>query len=201
MNKKVENLNNVPTSTYEVSLCFDEESELKIWKLIRQVSEITNNFYRIEKEIPPHITLGMFRATETQRGSLVEKVQRFSFEFQKNFSVEQKTIELNCLDSFKNRILFLTLQNDKSFKNQNQKNDVLFELNKILHCEILQDFVPANNNLYLPNNFFPHCTIATGLSLAQMNNVFENKTVLNIPNQLFLNKISLATHSPFEYIL
>ena len=53
--------------TYEVSLYFEKDSELKIKNLIRQIADVTQNFYRIEKEIPPHITLGMFKATETQK--------------------------------------------------------------------------------------------------------------------------------------
>lgn len=182
--------------TYEVSLYFEKDSELKIKNLIRQIADVTQNFYRIEKEIPPHITLGMFKATETQKGNLKKVIIKLQDEFN-NFEKKEKMLNMNKLDSFKNKILFLTFQ-----QNQNaNKESVLFYLNKLIHSALLKDLSPANNNLYLPQNFYPHCTVATGLSLKQINKIFDDEQKLEIPKQLVFNRISLAVHNPFEIIL
>ena len=120
--------------TYEVSLYFEKDSELKIKNLIRQIAAVTQNFYRIEKEIPPHITLGMFKATETQKGNLKKVIKKLQDEFN-NFEKEEKMLNMNKLDSFKNKILFLTFP-----QNQNaNKESVLFYLNKLIHSELLKD--------------------------------------------------------------
>ncbi|MBR2106492.1 MAG: hypothetical protein IJ937_04410 [Treponema sp.] len=182
--------------TYEVSLYFEKDSELKIKNLIRQIAAVTQNFYRIEKEIPPHITLGMFKATETQKGNLKKVIKKLQDEFN-NFEKEEKMLNMNKLDSFKNKILFLTFP-----QNQNaNKESVLFYLNKLIHSELLKDLSPANNHLYLPQNFYPHCTVATGLSLKQINKIFDDEQKLEIPKQLVFNRIALAVHNPFEIIL
>ncbi len=49
---------------YLVSLYFDEETERILQKLIRRTAEKTGNFYMLEHEIPPHLTIA---ACKTKR--------------------------------------------------------------------------------------------------------------------------------------
>ena len=169
--------------TYEVSLYFEKDSELKIKNLIRQIADITQNFYRIEKEIPPHITLGMFKASENQEPSLIKIVQQFNSFFQNTFSQNEKEIIIKDSNFFKRKIFYLQFQ---------QNNNIISKLNELLHFEFLKDFSPANNKMYLPSFFYPHCTIATGLSFSQIKLINDNKDKFSIPYSLFIDKISLA---------
>ncbi len=80
--------------TYSVSLFFDEKSTAELEALILQVAQITKNDYVVKNKIPPHITIGMFKATKSQERQLVEFIHKINFEYS---SILQKKKMLSVL--------------------------------------------------------------------------------------------------------
>ena len=179
------------SQTYSVSLFFDEKSTAELLDFILQVAQITKNDYVVKNNIPPHITLGMFKATKNQEWQLVEIIQKFNSEFQLFFEKKENVLYFEKLDILKNKIAFLSFAANQS---------IIFELNQKLHNSFLPGFPAACNNLYLPQVFFPHCTVATGLSkthLALLQDV-QNKNQMKIPKFVHVSKISLAIRHPYQ---
>lgn len=179
------------SQTYSVSLFFDEKSTAELLDFILQVAQITKNDYVVKNNIPPHITIGMFKATKNQEWQLVEIIQNFNSEFQLIFEKKENVLFFEKLDILKNKIAFLSFAANQS---------IIFELNQKLHNSLLLDFPAACNNLYLPQVFFPHCTVATGLSkthLALLQDV-QNKNQMKIPKFVHVSKISLAIRHPYQ---
>ena len=179
------------SQTYSVSLFFDEKSTAELLDFILQVAQITKNDYVVKNNIPPHITLGMFKATKNQEWQLVEIIQKFNSEFQPIFEKKENVLCFEKLDILKNKIAFLSFAANQS---------IIFELNQKLHNSLLPDFPAACNNLYLPQVFFPHCTVATGLSkthLALLQDE-QNKNQIKIPKFVHVSKISLAIRHPYQ---
>lgn len=179
------------SQTYSVSLFFDEKSTAELLDFILQVAQITKNDYVVKNNIPPHITLGMFKATKNQEWQLVEIIQKFNSEFQPIFEKKENVLCFEKLDILKNKIAFLSFAANQS---------IIFELNQKLHNSLLPDFPAACNNLYLPQVFFPHCTVATGLSkthLALFQDA-QNKNQMKIPKFVHVSKISLAIRHPYQ---
>ena len=179
------------SQTYSVSLFFDEKSTAELLDFILQVAQITKNDYVVKNNIPPHITLGMFKAAKNQEGQLVEIIQKFNSEFQPIFEKKENVLCFEKLDILKNKIAFLSFAANQS---------IIYELNQKLHNSFLPDFPAACNNLYLPQVFFPHCTVATGLSkthLALLQDV-QNKNQIKIPKFVHVSKISLAIRHPYQ---
>lgn len=179
------------SKTYSVSLFFDEKSTAELLDFILQVAQITKNDYVVKNNIPPHITLGMFKATKNQEWQLVEIIQEVNSEFQPFFEKKENVLCFEKLDILKNKIAFLSLAANQS---------IIFELNQKLYNSLLPDFPAACNNLYLPQVFFPHCTVATGLSkthLALLQDV-QNKNQIKIPKFVHVSKISLAIRHPYQ---
>lgn len=179
------------SQTYSVSLFFDEKSTAELLDFILQVAQITKNDYVVKNNIPPHITIGMFKATKNQEWQLVEIIQKFNSEFQPIFEKKENVLCFEKLDILKNKIAFLSFAANQS---------IIFELNQKLHNSLLPDFPAACNNLYLPQVFFPHCTVATGLSkthLALLQDV-QNKNQMKIPKFVHVSKISLAIRHPYQ---
>ena len=179
------------SQTYSVSLFFDEKSTAELLDFILQVAQITKNDYVVKNNIPPHITLGMFKATKNQEWQLVEIIQKFNSEFQLFFEKKENVLYFEKLDILKNKIAFLSFAANQS---------IIFELNQKLHNSLLPDFPAACNNLYLPQVFFPHCTVATGLSkthLALLQDA-QNKNLIKIPKFVHVSKISLAIRHPYQ---
>ena len=163
--------------TYAISLFFDEQSTVKLTSLINSVAEITDNFYVVKNNIPPHITLAMFK----------EKTQP-----QQSVQTEQN------LEIFKNKNLFL---HSTEFTTENKQNNLIYSINAKLHNNLHTNFTPASNNLYLPQNYFPHCAIATGLTTSQQKTLLQNKEKLNLPITVIPKNISLAIRHPYKIIL
>ena len=179
------------SQTYSVSLFFDEKSTVELLDFILQVAQITKNDYVVKNNIPPHITIGMFKATKNQELKLVEIIQKINSEFQPIFEKKENVLCFEKLDILKNKIAFLSFAANQS---------IIFELNQKLHNSLLPDFPAACNNLYLPQVFFPHCTVATGLSkthLALLQDA-QNKNQMKIPKSVKVSKISLAIRHPYQ---
>lgn len=182
--------------TYAISLFFDDDSTQNLNSLINSIAEITENFYVVENRIPPHITLGMFKGTKESEEKLCEFIKKMNEDF--NLDFLEKTIALDKLDFFNNKIAVLCSSQKKDCK----EISFLYELNKNLHNLLLPlpDFAAACNNLYLPENYFPHCAVASGLSSTQLKKLLQKQTELNLPLEVHPQKISLAIRKPYKII-
>lgn len=181
------------TLTYSVSLFFDEDSTVELSNFILQVAQITKNDYVVKNNIPPHITIGMFKATKNQEGQLLQVIQKINFEFQPFFEKKENVLCFEKLGTLKNKIAFLSFATNQS---------IVFTLNQKLHNSLMPDFPAACNNMYLPQVFFPHCTIATGLSKTQLALLqdAQNKNLIKIPKSVQVAKISLAIRHPYQEV-
>lgn len=181
------------TRTYSVSLVFDEKSTVELSNFILQVAQITKNDYIVKNNIPPHITIGMFKATKNQEGQLVEIIKKINSDFQPIFEKKENVLCFEKLGTLKNKIAFLSFAT---------KQSLIFSLNQKLHNSLMPDFPAACNNMYLPQVFFPHCTIATGLSKTQLALLqdAQNKNLIKIPKLVQVAKISLAVRHPYQEV-
>lgn len=181
------------TRTYSVSLFFDEDSTVELSNFILQVAQITKNDYVVKNNIPPHITIGMFKATKNQEGQLVEIIKKINSDFQPIFEKKENALVFEKLGTLKNKIAFLSFAT---------KQSLIFSLNQKLHNFLMPDFPAACNNMYLPQVFFPHCTIATGLSKTQLALLqdAQNKNLIKIPKSVQVAKISLAVRHPYQEV-
>ena len=181
------------TRTYSVSLFFDEKSTVELSNFILQVAQITKNDYVVKNNIPPHITIGMFKATKNQEGQLVEIIKKINSDFQPIFEKKENVLCFEKLGTLKNKIAFLSFATNQS---------IVFTLNQKLHNSLMPDFPAACNNMYLPQVFFPHCTIATGLSKTQLALLqdAQNKNLIKIPKSVQVAKISLAIRHPYQEV-
>lgn len=181
------------TRTYSVSLFFDEKSTAELSNFILQVAQITKNDFMVKNNIPPHITIGMFKATKNQEGQLVEIIKKINSDFQPIFEKKENVLCFEKLGTLKNKIAFLSFAT---------KQSLIFSLNQKLHNFLMPDFPAACNNMYLPQVFFPHCTIATGLSKTQLALLqdAQNKNLIKIPKSVQVAKISLAIRHPYQEV-
>ncbi len=100
------------------------------------------------------MTLGMFKAES-------EKILLPAFEtFCNAFSFAEREIIFDRAETFMDKALFLLP--DKA------SESFLSKANQILCKEFSSTAHPANNGLYLPENYFPHIALATGLSTQQL---------------------------------
>ncbi len=140
--------------TYAVSLHFSAEAENTIESLVQGLAQACKNDFRIKNKIPPHLTLGMYKAES-------EKVLLPAFEsFCKGFSFAEREIIFARAETFMDKAIFLLP--DKA------SESLLKEANQILCKEFSFVTQPANNGLYLPENYFPHIALGTGLSKPQL---------------------------------
>lgn len=181
------------TRTYSVSLFFNEKSTVELSNFILQVAQITKNDYVVKNNTPPHITIGMFKATKNQEGQLVEIIKKINSDFQPIFEKKENVLCFEKLGTLKNKIAFLSFAT---------KQSLIFTLNQKLHNSLMPDFPAACNNMYLPHDFFPHCTIATGLSKTQLVLLqdAQNKNLIKIPKSVQVAKISLAIRHPYQEV-
>lgn len=181
------------TRTYSVSLFFNEKSTVELSNFILQVAQITKNDYVVKNNIPPHITIGMFKATKNQEGQLLQVIKKINSDFQPIFEKKENVLCFEKLGTLKNKIAFLSFAT---------KQSLIFSLNQKLHSFLMPDFPAACNNMYLPQVFFPHCTIATGLSKTQLALLqdAQNKNLIKIPKLVQVEKISLAIRHPYQEV-
>lgn len=172
--------------TYSVSLFFDEKGQCNLKKLISDVSQITGNNYMVINEVPPHITLGMFKACDEELKELVTIVEAVS---KIPFEIKLKKLEI---ETFRNKLLVL--------KVDSYATEMLNLLNKKLHNQCLKKFSAGCNNLYMPGNFFPHIAIASGLTNVQMEKAicYMKDKLQNI--ELEIKRMSLAQRHPYKVI-
>lgn len=179
-----------PTSTYAVTLYFDPESTTLIRSAISHLAEICGNDYMIQNEVPPHLTLGMFHASDADLEKLENLFRDFSKKAGRTFPVD-----FSGADSFMDKVIFLSLKKDSP------TFTFLKDLNSSLHEMFIPHFEAGDNRNYLPQNWVPHIALAVKLSHSQFEkgiSLFE-KSIL--PQSAKVISLGLARCNPYKEIL
>lgn len=148
-------MKNQDSSTYAITLYFDESVTNQIRALTSDLAAITSNDYMIANSVPPHLTLGMFHADDSELEKLEALFGEFVRAVQNEFTGRELPIAFAGPDNFLDKVIFL--------KPEAACRDVLCHLNEQLHQLFLPHFEPADNRNYLPGNWVPH--VALGVKL------------------------------------
>lgn len=169
-------------NTYAISLHFPPDVNQMISSAVKSIAVATGNSFILEKNIPPHITLGAFHASKNDESKLISIVEEFS----KN----QKTgaIQFKEIGNFKKKVLFL----------KPEKNAFLSQINSELHLLMLSEFEKAENGYYLPENWLPHTTLATRLNQNLFGKAFRIAEQIRLPLETCANEIAVYKCSPFK---
>ena len=180
---------NVSHSTYAVSLYFDGESASKISCCVKETAEASENFYLTEHEVPPHMTLGVFHASDDELEKLKSLFKEFASKIGRTF-----TVGFDGADSFLGKVIFLRISEESRTH--------LSELNSILHDFLLPDFEAGDNRNYLPQNWMPHVALAVKLNSVQFKSGMNFLKAHNelIPTVANVVSIGLARCNPYEEI-
>lgn len=162
-------------SEYAIILYFDDHTNTIFQNMIDKIAVETGNYYMINNQIPPHVTIGAFFA---------EKEPKLS-EFTEKINVGE--IAFNDLGSFEPYVLFVAPE----------KNDYLRNCNIILSARF-NDLGYEEDQLYTIDNWIPHLTLATKLNAEQIEKArsFANFT----PFSGQVEKIALVKCNPFREI-
>ena len=166
--------------TYAVSLHFGQEVNEIIQSTMNAIADQTGNRFMIENKVPPHITIGAFHAAKSQEANLLALVEDFT-RGQRSGSVQFCEV-----GNFNNKVLFL----------KPQKNDFLTGLNTHLHTLLLPEFSKAENGYYLPDIWYPHTTLATGLSSSQFEKALGIAREITLPLDAATGELAVYQCSP-----
>ena len=167
--------------TYAVSLHFSQKVNDIVISTLQAIADKTGNRFMIENKIPPHITIGAFHAAREEEAKLLQLVE--------DFARDQKagSVQFSEVGDFNGKVLFL----------QPEKNNFLSEINKKLHTLLLPKFEKAENGYYLPDIWFPHTTLATGLNQTQFSKALELAEKITLPLEAKIHDIGFYQCSPF----
>ena len=142
---------NKPSNTYAITLYFDDTATTQIHTLTTDLAAITSNDYMIANSVPPHLTLGMFHADDSELEKLETLFGEFVRAVQNEFAERELPIAFDGTDNFLDKVIFL--------KPEDACRNNLCHLNKQLHKLFLPHFEPADNRNYLPGNWVPHVAL------------------------------------------
>lgn len=180
--KETKNMEDSSLNTYAISLQFPQNVNQMISLAVKSIAVATGNTFIIEKNIPPHITLGAFHALKNDESKLILMVEEFSKK-QKASIIQFKEIE-----NFKKKVLFL----------KPKKNAFLSQINSELHLLMLSEFEKAENGYYLPKVWLPHTTLATRLNKSQFEKALEIAEKIRLPLETCASEIVVYQCSPFK---
>lgn len=104
---KLKNNINTLSTTYAITLYFDDTATTQIRMLTSDLAAITSNDYMIANSVPPHLTLGMFHAEDSE----LEKLETLFWEFvravQDEFAERELPIAFAGPDNFLDKVIFL----------------------------------------------------------------------------------------------
>lgn len=152
---KLKNNINTLSTTYAITLYFDDAVTNQIRALTSDLAAITSNDYMIANSVPPHLTLGMFHAEDSELEKLEAIFGEFVHAVQDEFAEQDLPIAFAGPDNFLDKVIFL--------KPEDACRNNLCHLNEQLHQLFLPYFEPADNRNYLPGNWVPH--VALGVKL------------------------------------
>ena len=167
---------------YLISVYFDKKTENRIQSYINDVANISGNYFLINNNVPPHMTISAFETREEER--VVEMLETAISNTKKN------KIEWVTVGTFPT-VIFI----------QPVLNECLHNLSSMIYDRIVSMPNTKINKFYKPFNWLPHATIAKELSEEEMRKAFD---VLQKSFGMFegeIVRIELAKKNPYRVIV
>jgi len=165
---------------YSLELHFDVLSTTVIQQYINLTANVSGNDYMLQHKIPPHLTVAFF---ETDKIDYVCKLVAGNTIAQM-FRKEQ--IAFPAIGAFVPQTLFLV----------SKQSEYLSALNSRL-CSELNDMV-SHIPFYLPNNWIPHCTIATQLMQSGLKQAFSVLSEQFTPLTATIASVAIVKCEPYD---
>ena len=164
---------------YLISVYFDEQTDNKIRSYMKQIAKHTGNLAMIEGNVPPHITVGAFKADSEEKAKTV-----FA-----NITKQAGAGEIQWVSvgTFLPRVLYL----------MPVLNEYLHHLLVITTKEMSKQEVLINSQ-YQPFSWLPHATLGKALNIEEMRTAFEVMQSQFAPFESKVTKIGLAKTSPYK---
>ena len=166
---------------YLISVYFDEKTEKQIQAYMSDVASACGNFFMIDHNVPPHITISAF---ETLHEKDIVSVLDNALEKIKSNKIEWVTVGTFPTVIFIQAVL----------------NEYLHNLSCVVYDEISTIPDTKVSKYYKPFSWLPHATIAKQLSEAEMRKAFD---VLQKSFGVFegeVVRIELAKKNPYHVI-
>ena len=170
-----------PFITYAVSLHFTQDVNEIIFNTMSSIADLTGNDFMIKNKVPPHVTIGAFHGTKETEGKLIQIVEEFSK------TQKSGVVRFSEIGNFNGKVLFL----------KPEKDEFLSKINDELHKVILPEFEADENGYYVPEIWFPHTTLATGLNQTQFTKALELADKISLPLEAKIHDIGFYQCSPF----
>ena len=135
----------------------------------------------IQNKVPPHVTIGAFHGNKETEEKLIQIVNEFSK------TQQAGVVKFTEVGNFNARVLFL----------KPEKDDFLSSINDELHKLVLPEFEAGENGYYVPEIWFPHTTLATGLNQTQYTKALELAEKISLPLEAKIDNIGFYQCSPF----
>ncbi|VEU82132.1 2'-5' RNA ligase family protein [Acholeplasma hippikon] len=167
---------------YAIIVRFDETSEYIIQSFIEEINlKLNTNF-----NIPPHITLGVFKTDNLTL--FMKDYDRFVSELVKG------EVTFSSLGTFVPKVLFLApVINEVLLKNHGVIHRFLENANKDL-------IYPSNYLYYTKNHWQPHCTIGINYTKTKLKRAIEAVLPLVKPLTVQIKSIHLVEAHPYVEI-
>lgn len=167
---------------YLISLYFDEQTEERIFHMMKSVAAKSGNNYMLNKNIPPHLTIASVE--ECEENKIIEALDKCIGKWQ------QDQLDWTAIGSFKPHVLFL----------MPVLNTYLHELSVSVNEAFERNQMEQAKNKYLPFQWIPHTTIARTLSEEQMLTAFRVLQANFEPFSGTATRIGLAKSNPYQDI-
>ena len=167
--------------TYAVSLHFTQDVNEIIFNTMSSIADLTGNDFMIKNKVPPHVTIGAFHGTKETEEKLIQIVDDFSK------TQQPGVVRFSEIGNFNGKVLFL----------KPEKDNYLSTINDELHKVVLPEFEAGENGYYVPEIWFPHTTLATGLTQTQFSKALELAEKISLPLEAKIHDIGFYQCSPF----
>lgn len=165
---------------YLVSLYFDEKTNRRLKNYIEQVADKTGNTFMVDRNVPPHITVGTFES-KASHTVLIEALEQSLHDIDIDF------VQLVSIGAFQTSTIFLNAV----------YNEYLHKICKGV-CETLKN---VENTIirrnYQPFQWIPHVTIGKTLTKEQQLVAFETLQNSFGPLEASAVKIGLSKTNPY----
>ena len=168
---------------YAIVLYFNKAMEDKINSFIYKIANETGNKYMVDNNIPPHITISLFKYDE-EIDTIINIVENNISKFIKN------KIGIASIGIFNPNVLFLSPM----------MNDYLIGSNKNINKIIkINDNVLLDKN-YVGNQWIPHISLAVKLNKEELVDGIRTLTEYFEELEIETNRIGLVECNPYMNI-
>lgn len=166
---------------YLVTAYFDKTTDLFLMDVIKKCSRISGNNFMTKNNVPPHLTLLQFQ-TKSSQEMVMEKYQEIVF------PRKSIHIEFGCPESKIPGVVDLSLKKDCLGQIDEINGSVFDKINPLPTTLV--------NRFYIPQNFYPHVTLAKTLTDGQKNLMEAFLKNQSVPRNSKIVSISLTVGKP-----